>query len=62
MIEPAVNPNAGSWVITCITTGFTWEVFNYEYAVAAENSNVCKVETAMDYLCRINQEIKEANK
>ncbi|WP_341232417.1 hypothetical protein [uncultured Methylophaga sp.] len=55
-----IDKNAGSWVCTCSTTGRVWEVFSHKQAVAADKTNVIMVETAMDYLCRINQEAKEA--
>jgi hypothetical protein len=55
-----IDRNAGSWVCTCITTGRVWEVFKYNQAVAADKTNVIMVETAMEYLTRINEEIKEA--
>ena len=54
-----IDKNAGSWVCTCITTGRVWEVFNYKQAVEADKTNVIMVETAMEYLSRINEEIKE---
>lgn len=54
-----IDKNAGSWVCTCISTGRVWETFSYKHAIAADKTNVIMVETAMEYLCRINEEPKE---
>ncbi|TDX30778.1 hypothetical protein DFO67_10433 [Modicisalibacter xianhensis] len=48
---------AGSWVITCMVTGYSWEVFSRDDARKAES--VALVETAQEYLARINEEAKE---
>lgn len=53
----ASQKNTASWVITCISTGYTWEVFDKKDAQAAEE--LCRVETIEDYLARINAEVKE---
>lgn len=53
-----IDKKAGSWVCTCIITGRVWEVFSYSHAVEADKTNVILVETAMEYLGRINEEIK----
>ena len=50
-----------SWIATCLVTGTVWEMFDEDDKKKAEQINSVKVETAMEYLCRVNQEIKEEN-
>lgn len=50
----ASEKNAGSWMATCLVTGYAWELFDREDARKAEE--VVLVETAGDYLARINSE------
>ena len=50
----ASDKQAGSWVITCLATGMCWEVFSRDDAKKAEE--VCLVETASEYLARINEQ------
>lgn len=50
--------NAGSWIITCLTSGTVWETFDKADADKAHESNAVLVETALEYLGRINKEIK----
>jgi len=48
-----------TWMITCIATGEVFEVFDSEDARKAMESPFVKVETAAEYLGRINREIRE---
>lgn len=48
-----------SWTITCIATGEVFEVFSAKDAEEARQSPFVKVETAMEYLGRVNREIRE---
>lgn len=50
----ASEKQAGSWMVTCLVSGYVWEVFDREDARKAEE--VALVETAQDYLARINEE------
>lgn len=50
--------DAGSYMITCVSTGEVWEVCKKGDAQKAHDSGLFLVETAHEYLCRINEEIK----
>ena len=50
-----------SWIITRRTTNEVIGEFFDAANVARFNPNTCLIETAMDYLCRINAEIRKAN-
>ena len=52
----------GSWMITCLATGEVFEVFDRADANKAKESPFVKVETAAEYLGRINREIRESQK
>ncbi|UQI42729.1 hypothetical protein [Vreelandella venusta] len=52
----ASEQHAGSWMVTCLVSGYVWEVFDREDARKAEE--VALVETAQDYLARINEEAR----
>ena len=47
-----------TWMITCIATGEVFEVFSAKDAEKAKQSPFVKVETAIEYLGRLNREIK----
>lgn len=46
-----------SWVITCLTTGRRWEVFDKADADKARESSAVLVEPILEYLGRINEEV-----
>ena len=48
-----------SWIITCISTGEVFEIFERDNYDKAKNSDLFKIETAAEYLGRINQQIKD---
>lgn len=50
--------DAGSYMITCVATGETRELHSKSNAQKAHDSGLFLVETAHEYLCRINEEIK----
>jgi len=48
-----------SWIITCATTGLTFEIFNRENMEKAKECPFWTVETAAEYLGRINADIRQ---
>ena len=50
---------AGSWVVTCISSGEVFEFFDEANKDKAVRSGLFHVETAMEYLCRIAKQSKE---
>lgn len=49
----------GSWIVTCLSTGTVWEIFEQkDYDDAVKCSSVM-IEPIGEYLGRINQEIKD---
>ena len=57
-MEGEVVSRPTSWMITCIATGEVFEVFSANDAAMARKSTFVRVETAIEYLGRINKEIK----
>lgn len=48
-----------TWMITCLATGEVFEIFDRANARKPMESPFVKVETAMEYLGRINRDIRE---
>lgn len=56
---PSLEHHSGSWIITCRKTGkAVMETFRRDTARSINQSRY-KVETAAEYLARVNQHIKE---
>ena len=60
MSVPLLEPGCGSWVITRKATGEVIGEFFDRRNVERFNPETCLIETAMQYLGRINREIQEA--
>ncbi len=56
MSIPKLERHCGSWIITCKKTGKAVAELFGESVVAKVNQNNYNVETALQYLCRFNQE------
>lgn len=59
MARKSVTPRPGSWVISRLSTGeVIGEIFDSELRDLI-NPKVCRIETAAEYLARLNREIRE---
>lgn len=55
-IDRAGRPT--TWICTCLSTGCVFEIFDDRNYRTANACNSIKVETAGQYLSRINEELK----
>jgi hypothetical protein len=54
---PELNHFSGSWIVTRIEDGSIIGEFYERSNVEKFNLNTCRIETAYQYLCRINREL-----
>lgn len=56
---PELEHLCGSWVVTRVNDGSVVGEFYERSIVTCFNPALCQVETALQYLARINQKLKE---
>jgi hypothetical protein len=58
-MTPKLEPHCGSWVVTRLIDGTVIGEFFTKSIVEQFNPNTCRVETAAQYLGRVNRAIRE---
>jgi len=57
-VDMKIADGSGSWMVTCLVSGMVWEIFDKSDHdnIIEPNLQSVKVETAREYLERINED------